>query len=57
MSKKTDQQYEEILGILDAHPAGLHRGEISDLLKFSINDKTLQLDYAFISRKSSCMLA
>lgn len=42
MSKKTDQQYEEILGILEAHPEGLHRGEISDLLKNSINDKTLQ---------------
>jgi Fic family protein len=42
MGDQREQQYREILAILDTHPEGLHRGEISDLLKNSINDKTLQ---------------
>jgi Fic family protein len=42
MSDKIDQQYREILTILDTHPEGLHRGEISNILENSINDKTLQ---------------
>ena len=42
MSDKIEQQYREILTILDTHPEGLHRGEISDILEKSINDKTLQ---------------
>jgi hypothetical protein len=42
MRDKIERQYREILTILDAHPEGLHRGEISYLLVNSINDKTLQ---------------
>jgi len=42
MSKKIEQEQREILAVLNAHPEGLHRGQISDLLNISINDKTLQ---------------
>jgi Fic family protein len=42
MSDRIEQQYREILTILNAHPGGIHRGEISDLLEKSINNKTLQ---------------
>jgi len=42
MSNKIELQFHEILTILDTHPEGLHRGDISDLLKNSITDKTLQ---------------
>jgi hypothetical protein len=39
---KIETQYQEIQKILAAHPEGLHRGEISDLLNISLNNKTLQ---------------
>ena len=42
MSHRIEEQYREILSILDAHPEGLHRGEISDPLENPINNKTLQ---------------
>lgn len=42
MSKSIEQEQREVLAVLDAHPEGLHRGQISDLLNISINDKTLQ---------------
>ena len=42
MSDKREEHYREILDILETHPEGLHRGEISGHLKISINIKTLQ---------------
>lgn len=42
MSKSIDWEQRDILAVLDAHPEGLHRGQLSDLLAISINDKTLQ---------------
>ena len=42
MSDKVEQQYEEIMAVLEKHPEGLYRGEISNLLSISINNKTLQ---------------
>ena len=42
MSKSIIQEQQEILAVIDAHPEGLHRGQISDILNISIKDKTLQ---------------
>jgi len=50
MSEKIEQQYQEILSILGDHPEGLHRGEISSLLKITINNKTLQRRLATLAQ-------
>jgi Fic family protein len=42
MSKSIQKEQQEILAVIDAHPEGLHRGQISELLNISIKDKTLQ---------------
>lgn len=42
MTQEIEQQNEEIITLLGTHPEGLSRGQISDNLSFSINDKTLQ---------------
>ena len=42
MTQKAGQQIKDILAIIFSHPEGLSRGEISDRLTFSINNKTLQ---------------
>ena len=39
---KREKHYREIVDVLETHPEGIHRGELSDLLKISINYKTLQ---------------
>jgi len=42
MTRETDHQISEITTILDSHPEGLSRSQLSEILSFSINDKTLQ---------------
>jgi len=42
MNETIEKQNHEIMGVLKSHPEGLHRGELSVLLSFSINEKTLQ---------------
>ncbi|WP_252177349.1 Fic family protein [Endozoicomonas sp. 4G] len=42
MALNNDQQLNEIIKIIELNSSGLARGEISDLLAFSINNKTLQ---------------
>ena len=42
MTQEIEQQSEEIITLLDKHPEGLSRGQVSAYLSFSINDKTLQ---------------
>lgn len=48
MTLETDQQIGEIISILDTYPEGLPRGQISEKLSFSINDKTLQRRLAML---------
>jgi len=57
MSDKIEHQTREILVILDTHPQGLHRGEISDLLENSINNKTLQRRLAKLARDEKVIIA
>ncbi|MEX0617325.1 MAG: Fic family protein [Pseudohongiellaceae bacterium] len=42
MTPEIKQQIEEIITILGQYPEGLSRGQVSEKLTFSINDKTLQ---------------
>lgn len=42
MTQEIEQQYKEIIALLGKHPEGLSRGKISENMRFSINDKTLQ---------------
>ncbi len=42
MTQEIEQQNEEIITLLDKHPEGLSRGQVSEKLNFSINYKTLQ---------------
>jgi len=42
VTQETDHQIGEITTILGNHPEGLFRGQLSEKLSFSINDKTLQ---------------
>lgn len=42
MKQEIEQQNEEIITLLGKHPEGLSRGQISDNLRFPINNKTLQ---------------
>ena len=42
MAQEIEQQNEEIISLLGMHPEGLSRGQFSEYLSFSINDKTLQ---------------
>ncbi|HHJ19559.1 MAG TPA: hypothetical protein ENJ84_06985, partial [Gammaproteobacteria bacterium] len=42
MTQEIEQQNEEIINLLGTHPEGLSRGQVSENLNFSINDKTLQ---------------
>ncbi len=42
MTNEIEQQIDEIIAILDSHPDGLTRGQVSDKLSFTIHDKTLQ---------------
>jgi len=42
MRQEIEQQNEEIINLLGKHPEGLSRGQTSENLSFSINDKTLQ---------------
>jgi prophage maintenance system killer protein len=49
MMQQTEQQNEEIIAILSRHPNGLSRGQVSDLLNFSMNTKTLQRRLAMLA--------
>ena len=57
MTHEIEQQREEIITLLDKHPEGLSRGQVSAGLSFSINNKTLQrrlaalVDAGCIARK------
>ena len=42
MTQTIEQQNAEIITLLDRYPEGLSRGQVSDNLQFSINNKTLQ---------------
>ncbi len=42
MTQEIEQQNEAIITLLDKYPEGLSRGQVSEKLSFSINDKTLQ---------------
>lgn len=42
MALAIERQNEEIIKLLGMHPEGLSRSQVSDNLRFSINDKTLQ---------------
>lgn len=42
MTQEIEQQNEEITTLLGKHPEGLSRGQVSESLRFTINDKTLQ---------------
>ena len=42
MTQTIEQQNADIITLLDRHPEGLSRGQVSDNLKFSIISKTLQ---------------
>ena len=42
MTQEIERQNEEIITLLGKYPEGLSRGQISEYLSFSINDKTLQ---------------
>ena len=42
MSTKAKKQLEEIAAVLGNNPQGLHRGQISAKLSFSLHNKTLQ---------------
>ena len=56
MTDKIEQQQREILDILKSHPAGLRRSEISDLLKKTINDKTLQRRLANLAKNEKATI-
>lgn len=42
MTQEIEQQNEEIITLLGKHPEGLSRGQVSEILNFTINGKTLQ---------------
>lgn len=42
MTQEIEQQNEEIIALLGKHPEGLSRGQVSEILNFTINGKTLQ---------------
>ncbi|MEJ2445059.1 MAG: Fic family protein [Exilibacterium sp.] len=42
MTQEIEQQNKEIITLLGKYPEGLSRGQISEYLSFTINDKTLQ---------------
>ena len=42
MIQEIEQQIEEVIAILEKHPEGLSRGQITEKISFSINGKTLQ---------------
>ena len=42
MAHNIERQNEDIITLLGKHPEGLSRGQISETLSFTINDKTLQ---------------
>ena len=42
MTQEIEQQNEEIITLLGKKPEGLSRGQVSESLSFTINDKTLQ---------------
>ena len=42
MTQEIERQNEKIITLLGEYPEGLSRGQISEKLRFTINDKTLQ---------------
>ncbi len=49
MTQEIKQQEDEIIATLENHPEGISRGEITEKLSFTINNKTLQRRLATLS--------